>query len=167
MLFDDINEVRLLGNATQEPDLRFTPSGSAVLNFGIATNRSYKMGEEWKEETTFHNIVVWGNLAQQLSTRMKKGTRVLISGRIQVRTWESDGRKNYKTEVVADNVILIDRYNSGNDVAAPAAPSSNNSTSGSSSSKKIDPKQDLGMQTADKLGSDVASTTIDPDDLPF
>lgn len=162
MLFDDINEARIMGNVTQEPDLRFTPSGSAVMNFSVATNRSYKSGEEWKEEATFHNIVVWGNLAQQLSTRIKKGTKVYLDGRIQTRSWESDGRKNYKTEVVASNVILLDRYNkNGEGGAVPTAPNS-----GGGSKSEPSP-QDLGMQTADKLGKDVASNTIDPDDLPF
>ncbi len=167
MLFDDLNEVKILGNATQDPDLRFTPSGSAVMNFAVATNRSYKQGEEWKEEVTYHNIVVWGNLAQQLSTRLRKGTRVLISGRIQTRSWESDGRKNYKTEIVADNVILIDRYNQGDGASSDNTSNSSSSSASNNKPRNIDPKQDLGMQTADKLGSDIASTTIDPDDLPF
>lgn len=166
MLFDDINEVKLMGNITQDPDLRFTPNGSAVLNFSMATNRSYKMGEEWKEEATFHNIVVWANLAQQLSTRIKKGTRIYVSGRLQVRTWESEGRKNYKTEIVADNAILIDRYEKGPGAGAPVADAA--------PTKKIDPKKDLGMQSASDLAgdkgmqeSDVVSDSIDPDDLPF
>lgn len=161
MLFDDINEVRIMGNITQDPDLRFTPSGSAVMNFSVATNRSYKSGDEWQEEVTYHNVVVWGNLAQQLSTRIKKGTKVYLDGRLQTRSWESDGRKNYKTEVVASNVILIDRYNkTGENGAVPSAPGDNQAPSSFSPS-------DLGMKTADKLGQDVASNTIDPDDLPF
>jgi single-strand DNA-binding protein len=162
MLFDDINEVRLMGNITQDPDLRFTPSGSAVLNFSMATNRSYKLNEEWKEEVTFHNIVVWANLAQQLSTRIKKGTKVHVEGRLQTRTWESEGKKNYKTEIVANNVILIDRYEKGQG----AAPSQGEMER----APKIDPKKDLGFKSASSMMSeepDMASNTIDPDDLPF
>ena len=155
MLFDDINEVRLLGNITNDPDLRFTPNGTAVLNFGMATNRRYKAGEEWKDETTFHNIVVWSTLAQGVAQRANKGTRVLVSGRIQVRTWDgNDGKKNYKTEVVADNVILIDRYNKGKSSELPDVQSL--ATSGSS-----------GKSTAQESPDASVDTTIDPDELPF
>jgi single-strand DNA-binding protein len=154
MLFDDINEVRLLGNITNDPDLRFTPNGTAVLNFGMATNRRYKAGEEWKDETTFHNIVVWSTLAQGVAQRANKGTRVLVSGRIQVRTWDgNDGKKNYKTEVVADNVILIDRYNKGKSSELPDVQSL--ATSGS------------GKSTAQESPDASVDTTIDPDELPF
>ena len=73
-LFGDINKVEIMGNLTQDPELRFTPNGSAVASFSVATNRRYKQGDEYKDETTFHNIVVWGNLAQALSQRAKKGT---------------------------------------------------------------------------------------------
>lgn len=155
MFFDDINEVKLMGNLTQDPELRFTPSGTAVVNFSIATNRRYKNGEEWTDETTFHNIVAWGNLAQGTAQRAKKGTRVLVDGRIQVRSWDgNDGKKNYRTEVVANNIILIDRYNKGSkdeleDVAslASSAPAED-SNGGSSKQPSVD-------------------TSIDPDELPF
>lgn len=155
MYFDDINEVRLMGNLTNDPELRFTPNGSAVLNFSIATNRRYKQGENWTDEVTYHNVVVWGNLAQGLSTRVKKGTRVYIDGRIQVRTWDGqDGKKNYRTEVVANNVLLIDRYNKDvGDAAASAAPMG----------------APAGMPaSAPSSSSDMGDDgSINPDDLPF
>jgi len=113
-LFGDINKVELLGNITSDPEIRYTPNGAAVCSFSLATNRRYKQGETWKDETSFHNIVVWANLATSITQRAKKGTRVLVTGRLQTRSWDSkDGKKNYKTEVIADDVFLIDRYERG------------------------------------------------------
>lgn len=112
-LFNDINEVKLLGNITQDLELKRTPNGKAVLTFSLATNRSHKVGDEWKKETDFHNIVVWGNDAEQMAMRASKGTRIIVSGRLQTRKWEKDGKTNYKTEVIADSVTLIDRYAKG------------------------------------------------------
>jgi single-strand DNA-binding protein len=109
-MFGDINRVTLMGNVTKEPDLRYTPSGTSVISFSIATNRRYKKGEEWVDEPSFHNIVVW-NQAEQLAQRIKKGTRIYVEGRLQTRSWDDkEGKKQYKTEVVSDRVILIARY---------------------------------------------------------
>ncbi|BCX13945.1 MAG: hypothetical protein KatS3mg085_477 [Candidatus Dojkabacteria bacterium] len=145
-MFGDVNKVILMGNVTNEPDLRFTPSGSAVLNFGIATNRSYKKNDEWENEVTYHNIVVWRN-AEALAQRIKKGTRVYIEGRLQTRSWEnSEGQKQYKTEVNADDVILVARYEGGSD---------ENKAESSSDTK------------ATSNNDDSVDDSIDPDDLPF
>lgn len=152
-LFDDINEVRLMGNVTNDPDLRYTPGGTAVLSFGMATNRRYQKDNEWVDEPTYHNVVVWGTRAQSLAQRIKKGTKVHVAGRIQTRSWDgTDGKKNYKTEVVSDNVILIARYNEGSNDDLPAAAST--------------PRQD--SRTTSKADNSVATeASIDPDDLPF
>lgn len=153
MLFDDINEVTLMGNITADPDLRFTPGGTAVMNFGMATNRRYKQGEEWTDEVTYHNVVVWGNMAQSLSTRIKKGTKVHVSGRLQVRTWDgNDGKKNYKTEVVAGNVILIDRYNKDVDGSQSEAPAQ---------------KRGKSKDSEPEFEPEASTDSIDPDELPF
>lgn len=143
-MFGDVNKVQLMGNLVKDPELRFTPSGAAVLNFSIATNRNYKVGEEWKEEVTFHNIVSWRS-AENLAKRLKKGSRVYIDGRIQTRSWDGDdGKKQYKTEVVVDNISLISRYNGSEELAdIPSADDAPSSSKGSS------------------------DETIDPDDLPF
>jgi single-strand DNA-binding protein len=158
-MFNDVNEVRLLGNVTQDPKLNFTPSGTAVLAFGMATNRRYKHGEEWKDDTTFHNIVVWGALAQRLEKRLKKGTRLYLSGRVTVQMWESDnGKKNYKTEIVAEDISLISRYNEVQEQRTFAEP----------------PKENLYNQAQPNPqtlvpaeGSPEDSSIIDPDELPF
>jgi single-strand DNA-binding protein len=146
MYFDDINEVRLMGNMTGDPELKFTPSGTAVLNFSMATNRRYKQGETWTDEVTYHNVVVWGNLAQGLAARTKKGTRVMVDGRIQTRSWDGqDGKKNYRTEVVANNVLLIDRYN--RDVTDNSGAAQGGASMAAT--------------------NDADAPSIDPDDLPF
>ena len=153
MYFDDLNETKLLGNMTNDPELKFTPSGTAVLNFSMATNRRYKQGEEWKDEVAYHNIVVWGNLAQGLATRAKKGTRVLVDGRLQTRSWEgTDGKKNYRTEIVASNVLLIDRYNRDAADGSSAAPSSSSAPAST---------------PAPEMDVDSGEGSINPDDLPF
>lgn len=155
-MFGDLNEVRILGNLTGDPELRFTPGGTAVLNFSVATNRRYKKGDDWQEEVTYHNIVVWGQNGQTLSTRVKKGTRVMVLGRINVNSWEgNDGRKNYKTEIVADDVMLIDRFNTGpqSELSEPNPVSSSSNTQGSGSTG-----------SNDNIANDAE---INPDDLPF
>ncbi len=154
-MFNDINEVRLMGNVTNDPDLRFTPAGTAVLSFGLATNRRYKKGDEWTDEPTFHNIVIWGNYAQSLAPRIHKGTRMVVNGRIQTRSWDGqDGKKNYKTEIVSNEVNLVSRYNEGK-LDSAQAPSGGGNYSPS----------------ADNSGSTPSSSnedeSIDPDDLPF
>lgn len=120
-IFSDINEVQLLGNTTNEPDIKYTPSGTAVAVINVATNRDYKKDEKWEKETTFHRVVLWGKLAESAKERLNKGTRVLIKGRNQVRTWEDkNGEKKYSHEIVANEMILIDRYNKKSGTPHPA-----------------------------------------------
>lgn len=157
-MFGDFNKVFLMGNVTNDPDLRFTPSGSGVLNFSLATNRRYKKGEEWVDEVSFHNIVVWRS-SETLAQRIKKGTRVFIEGRIQTRSWEnSEGQKQYKTEVIADDVNLVARYEGANDSSSPASGSQKPATKADSKSKNVE---------ASEEPSGNESQSIDPDDLPF
>ncbi len=157
-MFNDINEVRLLGNVTADPDLRFTPGGSAVLTFSIATNRRYKKGEEWVEDVTFHNVVVWGQRAQSLAQRLQKGTKAHVSGRLQTRSWDGqDGKKQYRTEIVADEVILLARYKEGVLSENPSI------EQGSVSGKPAAKTKDIGKDSE----PDMEVGDIDPDDLPF
>lgn len=155
-MFNDINEVTLMGNVTNDPDLRFTPSGSAVLSFGMATNRSYKQGDEWKEEVSFHNIVIWGDRAQKLAERIQKGTRLITKGRLQTRSWDgTDGKKNYKTEIIADSVSLISRYKGEGQMGQ----------GGSGYSKA--PRSNAAAPAPEMEESSGGGDIIDPDDLPF
>ena len=100
-----INKVFLFGNLTRDPELRALPSGMNVVNFSLATNRVFKDRDGKKQEQTdFHNVVVFGRQADTVNQYLKKGASVFIEGRMQTRSWEKDGKKNYRTEVIADRV---------------------------------------------------------------
>jgi len=105
----DLNRAMIIGNMTRDPEVRTIPSGQAVANFGIATNRSWT-GQDGKKQTAveYHNIVVWGKLAEICGQYLKKGQKVYIEGRLQTRDWEGqDGVKRTKTEIVAENMIML------------------------------------------------------------
>ncbi|HEY4507343.1 MAG TPA: single-stranded DNA-binding protein [Candidatus Paceibacterota bacterium] len=102
-----LNRATLIGNLTRDPETRALPSGAKVCSFSIATNRVWKDQQTGakKEAVDYHNIVVFGRTAENCSTYLKKGQSVLIEGRIQTRSWDGpDGKKNYRTEIVADTV---------------------------------------------------------------
>lgn len=101
-----LNKALIIGNLTQDPELKSLPSGTAVCNFSLATNRNYtdKDGNK-KEDTDYHNIVVFGRQAETTSQYLSKGSMALVEGRIQTRSWEGDdGKRRYRTEIVANRV---------------------------------------------------------------
>lgn len=101
-----INVAFITGNITRDPELKYTPSGSAVCSFGVATNHSIKKGDEWEDIPTFHNIVVWGKQAEFIANSVHKGTKVSITGRIDNRQYDAkDGTKRYISEIIADTVV--------------------------------------------------------------
>jgi single-strand DNA-binding protein len=102
-----LNKVVLIGNLTRDPDLRHTTSGATVSGFGLAINSKYKQGDEWKENVCFVDITVWGNLAENCSKYISKGSPVLIEGRLNFETWEKDGKKQNKLAVVATIVQFL------------------------------------------------------------
>lgn len=106
----------LIGNLTRDPELRKTANGQSVASFSVATNRSFttQTGEK-KEQVDYHNIVAWGRLAEICAQYLTKGKKVYVDGRIQNREWEgTDGQKRYRTEVVVENMIMLDKAgNSG------------------------------------------------------
>ena len=102
------NRVELIGNLTRDPELRFTPSGSAVCTFGLATNRTYVTEGEKREEVDFHRLVAWNKLAELCNQLLKKGTKAFISGRLQTRSWEGqDGQTRQVTEIVVEDMIVL------------------------------------------------------------
>ena len=104
------NKVILIGNLTRDPELRYTPQGTSVCNFGLAVNRKYKQGEEMKEEVTFISVVVFGKQADTCGQYLNKGSSVLVEGRLQERRWETeDGQKRSRHEVVAQSVRFLSR----------------------------------------------------------
>jgi len=103
----NLNKTFLIGNLTRDPELKTLPSGGSVCNFSIATNRTWndKSSGQKKQDTEFHNIVVFGKMAESTAEYMKKGSSLLVEGRIQTRSWEGqDGVKKYKTEIVAESI---------------------------------------------------------------
>ena len=107
-----LNQVTILGNLTRDPDLRQTPSGQSVTNFSVALNRSYKDATgEWQEATDFIDVVAWAALGERVNTYLGRGSRVLVTGRLQSRSWEQDGQKRNKVEVLAGDVIFLDNRN--------------------------------------------------------
>lgn len=102
------NEVLLMGNLTRDPELRFTSNGTGLCKFGLAVNRKYKAGDEWKEEVTYIDITVWGKTAENCAEYLSKGRPVFIEGRLQFSQWETDdGQKRSKLEVVANQVQFL------------------------------------------------------------
>src|SRR3954468_9238547 len=110
-----LNKAMIFGNITRDPELRALPSGMNVVNFSVATNRTYKDRDGKKQEQTdFHNIVVFGRQADTVNQYLKKGSSVFVEGRMQTRSWEGkEGEKKYRTEIVADRVQFGPRAGGG------------------------------------------------------
>lgn len=108
------NQVTLMGNLTREPELRQTPTGQSVGSFSLALNRSYKDSNgDWQEATDYIDIVAWGKLAEQVQEHLTKGSKALVVGRLQSRSWEQDGQKRNKVEVLATDVTFVDGLSDG------------------------------------------------------
>ncbi len=113
----NVNLAIIMGNLTRDPELRYTPNGQPVTSFGVATNRSWKDANgEKKDEVEFHEVVVWGKLAELCSQYLTKGRKVHVMGRLQTRSWEGqDGAKRQKTEIVAQDIAFVDSRRDGGD----------------------------------------------------
>ena len=155
-----VNQVILMGNLTRDPELRQTPSGQSVVSFSLALNRAYKdQSGEWQEATDFIDVVAWGPLAERVSQYLSKGRRALVQGRLQSRSWEQDGQKRNKVEVLANDVTFVDSRgegDSGNGGGSAPSPSSSSSSKGSTDSKK-----------KDDVIEDIGDEPINLDDIPF
>lgn len=105
-----LNRAQLIGNLTRDPEVRQIPGGQMVATFGVATNFNWTDSSGVKQsKAEFHNVVAWRKLAEICGQYLKKGAKVFIEGRIQTREWEGeDGTKRYRTEIVADNMIMLD-----------------------------------------------------------
>jgi single-strand DNA-binding protein len=103
-----LNRIVLLGNLTRDPEVRYTPSGTPVARLGLAVNNRVKQGDEWRDDPCFVDVVVFGKQAESCGEYLNKGRTILIEGRLQYRTWESqDGQKRSKHEVLADRVQFL------------------------------------------------------------
>lgn len=149
-----INKAIIAGNVTRDPELRSLPSGIKIASFSVATNRFWKDATtgERKEMAEYHNIVVFGRQAENCAQYVKKGSQVCLEGRIQTRSWEQDGQKKYRTEIIAENVQFGARPQTNGSSSYSPAPSA--STASTSSESPIE------YPDADALD-------INPDDIPF
>ncbi len=105
-----LNKVMLIGHLGKDPELSYTPSGVAVCKFTLATNESYKGDDgNWVDRTEWHNITVWRKLAEICSQYLKKGSKIYLEGKIQTDTYEKDGKKNYFTKIVMNEMVMLDK----------------------------------------------------------
>lgn len=150
-----VNQVMLMGNLTRDPELRNTPNGQSVCSFSLALNRAYKdQSGEWKEATDYVDVVAWGPLGERVAQYMSKGRRCLVQGRLQSRSWEQDGQKRSKVEVLANDVTFLDSRGGGDDGNGGGG----NSAGGAASAPK---KKD------DVVVEDITDEPINLDDIPF
>jgi single-strand DNA-binding protein len=107
---DGLNKVMLIGNLGTDPEMRYTANGSAVTTFRLAVSRSFGGDGERREETEWFTVVTWNKLAELLGQHLQKGRKVFVEGRLASRSWDGpDGQKRYRTEVVANQVLFLDR----------------------------------------------------------
>ena len=107
---DGLNKVMLIGNLGTDPEMRYTANGSAVTTFRLAVSRSLGSDGERKEETEWFTVVTWNKLAELLGQHLQKGRKVFVEGRLASRSWDGpDGQKRYRTEVIANQVLFLDR----------------------------------------------------------
>lgn len=151
-----VNQVILMGNLTRDPELRQIPSGQSVCSFSLALNRSYRDANgEWQEATDYIDCTAWGPLGERVSQYLSKGRRCLVQGRLQSRSWEQEGQKRSKVEVLASDVTFLDgRGGEGGNDNAPAA-------------EAAAPKAKDGKKADDVVIEDIGDEPINLDDIPF
>lgn len=162
-----LNQVTLMGNLTRDPELRQTPTGQNVCSFSLALNRSYKdQSGQWQEATDYIDIVAWGPLGERVSQYLSKGRRCLVQGRLQSRSWEQDGQKRNKVEVLANDVTFLDSNREGGEGGGASSYSSANSGGGSASASAGN-KPTPSKKKDDVVIEDVSDEPINLDDIPF
>lgn len=161
-----LNQVTLMGNLTRDPELRQTPTGQNVTSFSLALNRSYKDASgEWKEVTDYIDIVCWGPLAERVAQYLSKGRRCLVQGRLQSRSWEQEGQKRSKVEVLANDVTFLDSR--GGSDSEGGGNSSEPAASEAPSSSADKPKPSTKAKKDDVVIEDIGDEPINLDDIPF
>ena len=150
-----LNQVTLMGNLTRDPELRTIPSGQSVTSFSLALNRAYRdQGGEWQEATDYVDVVAWGPLGERVAQYLTKGRRALVQGRLQSRSWEQDGQKRSKLEVLASDVTFLDGRGGDGEGGAPVT---SNAPRAVAPTKKKD----------DVVIEDIGDEPINLDDIPF
>lgn len=162
-----LNRVQLIGNLTRDPELRYTPNGTAVCSFGLATNRSWttETGEK-HDESEFHNVVSWNKLAELCSQFLVKGRKVYVEGRLSTRSWQTpEGQQRSKTEVVIDDMILLDSRKSQEEGGSQAHFEAPQKSTAPVRSKQASEKAEKPAE--EKEEKQEVEEQISPDDIPF
>jgi len=143
----NLNRAMIIGNLTRDPESRTTTTGQSVCNFAVATSSQWTDAQGAKQERTeYHSIVAWGKLADICTQYLAKGRKVYVEGRLQTREWEGqDGAKKQRTEIVADNMIILDRPPQGGASAAPARSLASDVPPAAAPAAPAAPKVDQGM----------------------
>ncbi len=160
-----LNKVFIIGNLTRDPELKALPSGIKVCSFAIATNRNFKDKDgNRKDAVEFHNVVVFGRVAELSAQYLKKGSQAYVEGRLQTRSWEQNNEKKYRTEIVAETVQFGNRPGVG---GSAGSGSTGAGTKGGASEPSFGAKVDAPApgESGDKI--DYPSEEINPDDIPF
>jgi single-strand DNA-binding protein len=154
-----------MGNLTRDPELRQTPTGQNVTSFSLALNRSYKdQSGEWQEATDYIDIVCWGPLAERVSQYLSKGRRCLVQGRLQSRSWEQDGQKRSKVEVLANDVTFLDSRGGGDGEGGSFSGGNGGGASAPAAADKPKPSK---KAKDDVVIEDIGDEPINLDDIPF
>jgi single-strand DNA-binding protein len=160
-----VNKVILVGNLGKDPEVKFTPQGTAVAKITVATSSSYKdkQSGEWKETTEWHNVVLWQRTAEIAGEYLKKGSKVYIEGRLQTRSWDdkTSGQKKYMTEVVANELVLLGGRGEGGGGGQVGYSGGGRASSGADSFDQSGGPNDFDSQPAGR------GTEITDDDIPF
>lgn len=163
-----LNRVELIGNLTRDPELRYTPSGTAVCSFGLATNRSWTTDTgEKHEESEFHNIVAWNKLAELCSQFLVKGRKVFVEGRLATRKWTGqDGQPRTTVEIVISDMILLDSRGGGaaREESAPEAKAPSRRQESQSAKPEKEPKEKKGKKEDEEPE---VEEEVAPEDIPF
>lgn len=166
-----LNKVILIGNLTRDPNLRYTPNGTAVCSFSIATNRSWMPtdGGEKQEKVEYHNIVAWSKLADICGQLLHKGDKVFVEGRLQTRDWKGDdGQDRKTTEIVIENMMLLSNGRPGFGSNANAAAGAPATASRPTEDKASAADQLANSDLSEEMGGDDVSSVEDvADDIPF
>ena len=164
-----LNKCMIIGNLGRDPEMRYTPSGQAVTQFSVATNRNYRKDGEWESETEWFRVVVWGEQGERAAEYLRKGHKVYVEGRLQTRQWEDQsGAKRYTTELIANRVQSLERRDREGeppfpgDAPAGSAGGSSSGSAGSSGSTGSSSKS-----SGDSGSPGPTSSAEDYDDLPF
>lgn len=160
-----LNQVTLMGNLTRDPELRSTPGGQQVCSFSLALNRSYKDASgEWQEATDYIDIVAWGPLGERVAQYLAKGRRCLVQGRMQSRSWEQEGVKRNKVEVLASDVTFLDGRGEGGENEGGGGGYSRGDSNGGGA---VAPASKPAAKKKDTVIEDIGDEPINLDDIPF